>query len=340
MPRFRRRRISAALLLLLALVAGACGTTEDDDSAGATGGSDPAAGEDANAADTGPITLVDARGEEVTLEGGPAERVVALEWMQAEVAVTLGVMPVGVADVDGYTTWVGTAAPLDDSVGDVGTRGEPSVDAVIDLDPDLILVEMGTPDDLIERLNGYAPVVVVQGSDASDNLGQVRRNVELIATALGREDEAEQVLAELDGAIEDGAQALAEAGVAGDGFAMADGWMDGSTVSIRMFGEGSLMSDLAEALGLENRWTGEVDEVWGLGVTDVEGLTAIDEAHFFYSASEDDVFGDGLAGNPIWDSLSFVAAGDVHKLDAGTWTFGGPAAAQFFIEQVVDGLTG
>ena len=32
-----------------------------------------------------------------------------------------GVMPVGVADVEGYSTWV-TAAPLDDSVTDVGTR--------------------------------------------------------------------------------------------------------------------------------------------------------------------------------------------------------------------------
>ncbi|QGG96029.1 ABC transporter substrate-binding protein [Actinomarinicola tropica] len=325
-PHLRRAVVAVALALALA----ACGTTEDD----AADADDPAP----EAAE--PVTVVDARGEEVVLEDGPAQRVVALEWMQAEVAVTLGVMPVGVADVDGYTTWVSAAAPLDDTVADVGTRGEPSVDAVIDLDPDLILVEAGASEDVVDRLDDYAPVVVVQGSDASDNLGQMRTNVETIATALGKEAEAEEVLAELDAAIEDGAAALEEAGVAGDGFAMADGWMDGSTVSIRMFGEGSLMSDLAEALGLENRWTGEVDEMWGLGVTDVEGLTNIGDAHFFYSASEDDVFGDGLAGNPIWDSLPFVVDGDVHKLEAGTWTFGGPAAAQFFIDQVVEGLTG
>ena len=47
-------------------------------------------------------------------------------------------MPVGVADVKGYTTWV-TAEKLDDDAKDVGTRGEPSVDAIVALDPDLIV---------------------------------------------------------------------------------------------------------------------------------------------------------------------------------------------------------
>jgi ABC-type Fe3+-hydroxamate transport system substrate-binding protein len=326
MTRHHLRLLAAALLA--ALVLGACGTTDDGE----------AAGDDDTTTGGDPVTVVDSRGEEIVLPDGPAERVVALEWMQAENAVTLGVMPVGVADVEGYTTWAGTAAPLDDTVGDVGTRGEPSVEAIIDLDPDLILMEAGASDDLVAQLEGLAPVLVIQGSDASANLEQMRSNFETIATAVGKEDVAEEVLAELDTTIEEGAAALEAAGVAGDGFAMADGWMDGSTVSIRMFGPGSLMSDLAEELGLENQWTGEVDEVWGLGTTDVEGLTSLGELHFFYSASDEDVFADGLTGNPIWDALPFVAAGDVHKLDAGTWTFGGPAASQFFVDQVVEAL--
>ena len=333
MFRSRTSRRLTGLLLPAALALAACGSSDEPAGAGddPTGGGEPASA----------ITVTDSRGEEVTLEDGPAQRVVALEWMHAENLVTLGVEPVGVADVAGYGTWAGTAAPLGDDVADVGTRSEPSVDAVIELEPDLILAEADTNEDVLGRLERVAPVMVVAGSDASDNLGRMREAFETIARAVGRDDEAVEILADLDAFLADSEAALADAGVPGDGFAMADGWMDGSTVSIRMFGKGSLMSDLAEAIGLENQWTGEADPVWGLATTDVEGLTGLGELHFFYSSSdpEDDVFSSGLPGNPVWDDLPFVVAGDVHKLDDGTWTFGGPAAARFFVEQVVEALT-
>lgn len=319
-------------LLLGAATLAACGTSEDRVGAEADARSDTTAAAE-------PITITDSRGEEVVLEDGPAHRVVALEWMHAEDLVTLGVQPVGVADVDGYTTWAGAAAPLGDEVADVGTRSEPSIDAIVDLGPDLILAEADSSEDLIAQLEGLAPVLVIAGSDASANLERMRDAFTTIGEAVGREHVATEVLDDLDALLAESEAALAEAGVAGDGFAMADGWMDGSTVSIRMFGHGSLMSDLAEAIGLENRWTGEVDPVWGLGGTDVEGLTALGDVHFFYSASGEDVFQTGLSSNPVWEDLPFVASGDVHKLDSGTWTFGGPAAAEHFVEQVVRALT-
>ena len=327
MSRNRLCRLLAVPLAALALAA--CGTSEDT----AAADTDAAAGDAAE-----PITITDSRGEEVRLDG-PAERVVALEWMHAENLVTLGVQPVGVADVAGYTTWAGASAPLGDDTADVGTRAEPSVDAIIDLEPDLILAEADSSEDLLAQLEKLAPVLVVAGSDAEDNLGRMRAAFETIAQAVGRDDEASRVLDEFDTLLADSEGALTDAGVVGDGFAMADGWMDGSTVSIRLFGEGSLMSELAEEIGLVNGWTGEVDEVWGLGTTDVEGLSGLGDLHFFYSASEDDVFTTGLATNPVWTNLPFVTAGNLHKLDAGTWTFGGPASATFFVEQVVEALT-
>lgn len=331
MTRTRAFRLLAALVAAGAL--SACGTSED------TAGAESDTETDRGVESAEPITITDSRGEEVALEDGPAQRVVALEWMHAENLVTLGVQPIGVADVDGYTTWAGASALLGEDVADVGTRSEPSIDAIIDLEPDLILAEADSSEDLLAQMEELAPVLVVAGSDAGDNLGRMRTAFQTIAHAVGRDDEADRVLDDLDALLADSEAALAEAGVAGDGFAMADGWMDGSTVSIRMFGEGSLMSELAEAIGLQNRWSGEVDEVWGLGTTDVEGLTSLGELHFFYSASEDDVFQTGLSGNRVWDNLPFVAAGDVHKLESGTWTFGGPAAARFFVEQVVAALT-
>ena len=321
----KRTPTAAALAAAMTVALGACGTSDTGDAAAAS------------SSEADAVTVVDARGEEIVLDGGPATRVVALEWMEAENLVSLGVMPVGVADVDGYNTWV-SAAPLDDTVADVGTRAEPSVEAILELEPDLIVMEDDRDAGLVEQLEEYAPVLVIEGSDASGNLEQLRANLDTIATAVGKEDEAGELLAELDSTIADARAALDAAGLAGQGFAMADGWMEGSTVNIRMFGEGSLMSDLAEAIGLDNRWAGDVDAAWGLGQTDVEGLTALGDVQFFYSASEDDPFADGLATNPIWTSLPFVAAGKVHKLEDGTWTFGGPASARQFVDQVVAAL--
>lgn len=320
------RRAAAPIALLAAVTLAACGTTEEPESG------DTAAPTE----DTGPVTLTDSRGKEVVLADGPAENVVALEWMEAENLVTLGVMPVGVADVEGYGTWV-TAGPLDDTVTDVGTRQEPSIDSIVALEPDLIIMEAGRGVQP-KQLEEYAPVLVVEGSDASDNLNTMKENFSLIAEAVGKTDEADTVLEEFDTALADGTAALEEADVAGQSFAMVDGWTDGGAVSIRPFGKGSQFSDLAEAMGLENAWTGEVDEMWGLGQTDVEGLRNLGDVHFFYHAAGEDDWPKKLEDNAIWKNLEFVKNDKVYPLQPGTWTFGGPASSMQFVDQVVEAL--
>jgi len=246
-------------------------------------------------------------------------------------------MPVGVADVAGYGTWV-SAAKLDSGVKDVGTRSEPSVDSIVALQPDLVVMEAERDSALVAQLEKFVPVIVTKGSDAADNLQRMRDDVTMIATAVGKAAESRKVLADFDAALAAAKAKVAAAGNAGKGFAMADGWKEGSTVSIRMFGQGALVSQLALQLGLTNAWTGKVDEVWGLGTTDVEGLSPLKTAdvHFFYNASDGtDVFADGLAGNAIWDSLTFVKNKQLHRNPNGIWTFGGPASCTQFVEQLV-----
>ncbi|MEV0584996.1 iron-siderophore ABC transporter substrate-binding protein [Nonomuraea sp. NPDC050310] len=320
--------VVAATLLL-----SACGTTE------APVAQEVAAPSGSASASAAPITLTDARGKQITLDK-PATRVVGLEWGEVELLVTLGVQPVGVADVKGYGTWV-TAAPLDPSVKDIGNRQEPSVDSIAALQPDLVVME-SDDSGLITQLEKIAPVIVAKGSDASANIERMRDDLTLIATAVGKTDVATKVLADFDTALADGKAKIAASGSAGQKFMMADGWKDGSKISIRPFGKGSLVSDVAEQLGLANAWTGEVDKVWGLGSTDVEGMTAVKDENlrFFYSASDGiDVFAD-LAANPLWKSLSFVKQDRVTKLPDGIWTFGGPLSSRQFADALVKAYTG
>lgn len=327
---FRSRLTALAALAATGALLSACGTTE---------AAEPAAS--ASGASAGPVTVTDNRGKAVTLPA-PAKKVVALEWGEAEMLVSLGVMPAGVADTKGYATWV-SAAKLDAGVKDVGTRGEPSVDSIVALQPDLVVMEAEKDLRLVNQIEKFVPVVVTRGSDAADNLGRMRSDLNMIATAVGKTDQATKLLADLDAALAAGKKKIADAGAAGKHFAMADGWQEGSSVSIRMFGQGALVSQVAIGLGLTNAWTGKVDEVWGLGDTDVEGLTAIKDKdlRFFYNASDgEDVFAKGLAGNAIWQALPFVQKGQVHKLPDGIWTFGGPLSCQQYIDAIVKAYAG
>ncbi|GIJ35555.1 ABC transporter substrate-binding protein [Verrucosispora sp. WMMD703] len=320
-----RTRVTALVAAATAVLLAACGTTENTTEPAAT---TPAA--------SGPVTVTDSRGKEVKLDA-PATKVVGLEWGEVEMLVSLGVMPVGVADPKGYATWV-SAAKLDAGVKDVGTRGEPSIDSIVALQPDLVVMEDDRGANVITQLEKYVPVIVTKGSDASDNLGRMRADLNMIATAVGKTAEAEKLLADFDAAIADGKKKIADAGAAGKPFAIADGWKEGSTVSIRMFGEGALVSQIGIQLGLTNAWTGETDPAWGLGQTDVEGLTVLKspDLHFFYNASDGvDVFADGLNSNAIWKSLPFVEQGNLHRMPDGIWTFGGPLSGKQYIDQLV-----
>jgi ABC-type Fe3+-hydroxamate transport system substrate-binding protein len=310
------RRIGFAIgAAVTALVLAACGTTE----APADEPASPAEGGGAQ------ITVTDARGKQITFDR-PATRAVGLEWALVEYLVTLGVMPVGVADVPGYTAWV-QGAPLAEGVADVGVRGEPSVEAIAALRPDLVLATPNVNEGALTQLEAVAPVVVVRPADAADPIGQMRRNVELVAQITGKQAEAERLLADFDAALADGKRRIEAAGLTGKRIAFADGWLDGGRLSIRPFTGGSLIGAVSAELGLVNAWPMEGDEDYGLASTDVEGLTQLG-----------DPFVEGLAGNAVWESLPFVQAGDVTRLPDGIWMFGGPVSMRQYVDAVTAAL--
>jgi ferric hydroxamate transport system substrate-binding protein len=313
-----------ALVAAAAILLSACGTTET-----------PAVQQPTETAG-GPVKVTDSRGKTIELKSA-AKRVVALEWGETEVVASLGVMPVGVADSAGYKIW-DTVAPLDDSVKDVGKRNEPSVDAIVALNPDVVVMAAERDSPLVPQLEKYVPVVVTKSSDASRNFDRLREDVKMIAQTVGKTAEGDKLLSEMDAKLAEGKKALQ--GKAGNPFVMVDGWLEGSTVSIRPFGKGSLVSDTAEQLGLKNAWSGQVDPQWGLGATDIEGLTALTDPNtvLFYIASEEDVFTTSLAQNPVWQRLPFVVSKKVYKLQSGTWMFGGPKSVGQIADQIKKAL--
>jgi iron complex transport system substrate-binding protein len=331
----RRRALAAvatASATLVALALAACGTTEDPAAADAS----PSVA----ATSTGPVDVTDERGT-VHLDA-PAAKVVSLEWGLTENLVALGVKPVGEADVKGYNTW-DTSAPIDASTPDVGTRGEPSLDAIVALHPDLVVVTTDLPENVIKQIEKKVPVLALRGSDGSDPIGYMRRTVTTLAEVTGTQAQGEKVLADFDAKVDAAKAELEKAGKTGAPFTMADGWVDNGTVSVRMYTPGSFFGGIGAELGLKNQWTTGGDKDYGLATTDVEGLTKITDADttFVYAASdsEADPFADGLKDNKVWKQLPFVEAGHVKRIPDGIWMFGGPLSAERYVDAVVDALS-
>lgn len=334
--------------LALTLVIGACGTTEaDSDTAGASSqtetapaASDGGSGECADVqTSTDPVSLTDSFGRQVELEA-PAERVAVLEWQQLEDVLALCVSPVAVADADGYSLW-NSAAELPEGVQDVGGRGEPNLDALYASDPDLIIIEAYTADDeIISTLESRdVPVLATKGADATDPVDNMLATFDLIAEAVGRTERAADVREQFEERLAEGKEAVADVGQRD--FVYLDGWIQGGNVALRPFGQGSLMGELGEALGMRNAWTGDVDDAYGLGQTDIEGMIAVGDATIFHTGTEDpenDVVAE-LQKNDIWRGLPAVAEGRAHAFPPGIWTFGGPLSAMQVIDAYVDILT-
>jgi iron complex transport system substrate-binding protein len=326
------RRTLTALVAVGALAAlAACGTTDE-----------PATDATSAAAAGGPVSITDDRGETVELDA-PATRVVSLEWMQTEMLTSLGVTPVGAADVEGYTSWVGAVVPLKGEPEDVGTRGEPSVEAVAGLEPDLIIgVTSSIPEGALEQFERIAPVALFDGADASDPLGYVEDTFRSVATLVGADDAAEEVITDSEARIADNAEKIADAGLAGTPVVFASPYAEGANVTVRMHGPRSAFQAVAVAMGLGSATEDPGDDAYGLSYVDVEGLTALPaETRFLYwgNDDEDDVVETALAGNPVWQSLPFVQQGHVYRAGVGIWAYGGPESLAGWSDDLVALLT-
>ncbi|MGP3683645.1 iron-siderophore ABC transporter substrate-binding protein [Streptomyces sp. IBSNAI002] len=323
----RRLLLTAAAATAAALTLTACGTTE------------PAKDDTKKIAER--ITLTDDTGVKVELDG-PAKNVVGTEWNVVESLISLGVDPVGVSDVKGYKTW-NTAVPLKNEPKDVGTRGEPSMDSIASLKPDLILATTDLPPAAIEQMRKVAPVLTVHAAAAKDPIGQMTKNLDIIAQATGTTQQSEKLKGQFQAKVEEGRKALADAGRAGAPIAFADGYVISNQVSVRPYTSGSLLGGVNEKLGLKNAWTVQGDEAYGLGTTDVEGLTKLPEdVEFAYIANDGDKdstpFTGALAQDKVWTTLPFVTKGNVHRLPDGIWMFGGPESMNKYIDALVAAL--
>ncbi|MFJ4920312.1 ABC transporter substrate-binding protein [Streptomyces sp. NPDC088725] len=299
MPRSFALRVTVAATAL-ALTLAACG-----------GGSDEPANK---ASDAGTHTVSTVMGE-VKVKDAP-KRVVVLDTDALDSAVTLGFTPVGattVADGAPFSTYL----PEDrlKGVKPVGVIGEPNLEAINALKPDLILSSKVRDEKNYKSLSQIAPTVF------SDTTGPTwRENFELHADALGKRNEAASVVAGYDAHIKRLTTTLGGPAAAKKikvGFVR---FVEGADTRLYLNDTfvGSVFKDLQVGRPANQDTTG-----FSLDVSPEQ----IDKANadvIFYStygdpkqAKETDT-----VGGPLWKSLDAVKKGMAFKVDDNVWMLG------------------
>ncbi|MCD1629675.1 iron-siderophore ABC transporter substrate-binding protein [Marinobacter shengliensis] len=245
------------------------------------------------------------------------ERIVALNWAATEALLLLGITPVGVADRDGYSAWV-QDPELPDGVANVGTRVAPSLEAIAELKPDLIVTsaEMAPAAELLERI---APTYVISVyKEGSAPFTKAREMLTTLGQMLGREDLAEAILIDIDETLEQQRTRLAEAGLDQQPVALVN-FLDDRHV--RISAPNGLYQTTLNALGLRNAWPHE-GNYWGFSVVGLEAIAPYHDSRIVVISPTLPGLSDHLAGSPFWTYLPAVKRNQVYQVEP-VWPFGG-----------------
>ncbi|MBP0048759.1 iron-siderophore ABC transporter substrate-binding protein [Marinobacterium sp. AK62] len=261
----------------------------------------------------------------------PPKRVVALNWGAAEELIELGVTPVGVADIRGYRDWVVRPA-MPEGVTDVGRRDEPSLELLISLEPDLIIIG-SQQKGLLEKLEPIAPVLYFDNFRADhNNSAAVEASFIALAQALGKHSEAQSRLRQRDRRLSELAQEV-QAHFHGKPPEVAVVRL-GNATHARVYGANSMVEAALNSLGLENALPQPVT-TWGQVQKKVTDLAAVEKGALLYI--EPFPKREQLFSTPLWQFMPFVQNDRIAAVRP-VWTYGGALSIQHLAEAITEAL--
>ncbi|MFS0871382.1 helix-turn-helix domain-containing protein [Paenibacillus xylanilyticus] len=229
------------------------------------------------------------------------KRVVVL-YLQGDV-VALGIKPIGTSEVFDGAAYKNEL----EGVNSLGSWFEPNAEAVIDLDPDLIIVPSEATYTLLKDI---APTVYIPYEKMT-----TEERLRNIADIFGKEQEAEKLITELNSKVEIGKQKLADAGILDKTVSIVEGGLkEMSVAESKQYGRGSQV--IYEYLGMKapdmvQQKMDTVTEAAGSTVS-MEVLPEYLGDYVFRSVYEG---ADNLSDNPVWSSVPAVKEGRLIEID-------------------------
>jgi iron complex transport system substrate-binding protein len=247
------------------------------------------------------IVMRDGLGREVRLEG-PAQRIVSMAPSNTEIlfAVGAGDQVVGRDDISDYPPEAGTIA----SIG--STYGELNTEAILALEPDLVLAATITSPEQIQTLESLGLTLYLLPNPMT--FEELFANIVTVGELTGRVDEAQALAEELASRVQAVTAAVEEVPRVPvfyevDGTDPSAPWTTGS---------GTFQDLLIYMVGGENI----ADEIEGWGQISLEAIVTSDPAVIFFgSGAWIPTTAESLAARSGWGSIRAVQEGSVYDID-------------------------
>ena len=244
------------------------------------------------------------------------ERVVVLDYAPLDSALALDVQPVGRMEIMPSAIYPSTV----DTIPMVGNGVQPNLETILRLNPDLILGDKRSSGQLYQQLSQIAPTVLTPDNGRK---GEWQANFRIHAEALGKAEQAEQLLADYQQRV-DVLQASLATSLPQTPETIAVSiifhWREGVVAFSADSFSGSVLKDIGFA---RNPAQGE-GKRYGV-LLSREELTQIDGDVLFLlhdSTIKDSIGKADFVSNPLWSQLGAVEQGIVCEVNSVTWAGG------------------
>ncbi|AYD04162.1 ABC transporter substrate-binding protein [Neorhizobium sp. NCHU2750] len=267
-------------------------------------------------------------------QGEAATRIASLNWAMSETLYALGIKPVCAAEINGYDRLVGYPA-TPEGVPDVGFQGDPNLEFLSSLKPDLILIQswqaMARPAlERFARVESFS----IYNRGQGDPVDAAREAATRISALAGCPDKGEALLIGTDTIFRDCATRLNRNGDRAVLLVQAL-----SPTNLVVFTGGSLFDSVMKRIGLTNAWSRPPTLLWGSTQIGVDALADYPDADIVWMASPDGGTSQALFKSDLWRQLPQVANGAVRQLPL-VWGFGALPTAERFARLITAQLTG
>ncbi|WP_257348635.1 ABC transporter substrate-binding protein [Pseudalkalibacillus decolorationis] len=268
---------------------------------------------------------------------GTPKRVVTLYQGATDVAVALGVTPVGVVD-----SWV--EQPMykylrDDLEGvkHVGLETQPNLEEIAKLKPDLIIASKLRHEKVYDKLSQIAPTVT------HETVFKFKETTELMGKALNKEEKAKELLSDWDNRVADFKEKISEK--------LGDEWpVEVSVINFRADHAriyitgyaGDILSELGFARPEFQQKEADKGTVV-LKLTSKESIPKMN-ADVFFMFNSDDTEAEAIektfkewTNHPLWKELDAAKKDQTYMVDDVAWNMGGGyISANNMLDQIYD----
>lgn len=345
MLRSRKLMVVTAYVLLVAAVIAGCGQAqgetrvperqEQESTPGSGGGGAAGNGGQTEAGNGQVRTIEHAMG--TTKVSGTPQRVVTLYQGASDIAVALGVKPVGIVE-----SWAEQPvyqylrADLE-GVPIVGEETQPNLEEIAKLKPDLIIASKLRHEAIYEQLSKIAPTIT------HETVFKFKDTVQLMGQALNKEEQASALLADWDGRVADFKQKIAAK--LGDQWPIEASVLNFRSDHARIYVTG-YAGDILNELGFTRSEYQQKEADKGTVVvklTDKESIPSMNAEVFFVFLSDPgneeavQTMYEEWTNHPLWKTLDAVKADQVYMIDEVVWNLaGGITSANLLLDQLYE----